>query len=662
MNQLPDYLNTAIGIINKCSDALNNKNHKLADKLLVHFDKVVNNKNIPLIILFKRLTLAVELYSRTGFIAKSLAEIEKYIEVFDKSPDLKFSLLLQAGLMEASTAHNKISIKYLSEALGLAESLENDRMIADVYAAIAHMFSPKYEGLAFYFYRHAELFYEKAQDNHNLAIVRMRRAMLSFSVSRNFPDMNRVDLLRQEAEMLVSKVDETDLDPFEQMYAKYVKGIILRDEHLLEELLEENAEVDMLPDKGRYREMLIGIYIEKGLFDKAACLFDDFEKDERRLRGDDQEIDAYFAYAQEHIKQRIQSVYVPYRMRKRPDEPTNLFDILSHYSLCDELWALDKSEMRLVFPTYRQEGLFETVTMPDGRVVLYPCAIAFNVFYRGQAEFFEEAKPSLYRAGMSEAKQFVERVRYEELKRCIESSPLVDIFQRGIFYTYPDGRQECLSLSVDALALAQHYGIKTELMDLTTDKFVAAFFATTDKDKTYIPITDNRKKQGVFYRYSDTPGAGIFSPLKLRAVGLQPFSRPGEQKGLVYEMKPDENFNNAVISKDFFTHDPEISSFIFNYMNRSQKLFPKSSLESHADAILKSEELSREAFDAAKREFYPETSDDILASYLSEEGITIVEGKDFSFSDEEKQQFWASWERDKDKILSKIIVRLSYMS
>lgn len=46
------------------------------------------------------------------------------------------------------------------------------------------------------------------------------------------------------------------------------------------------------------------------------------------------------------------------------------------------------------------------------------------------------------------------------------------------------------------LSRAQHYGIKTELMDITTDKFVAAFFATTDcKDDVYTPIVDKREEK-----------------------------------------------------------------------------------------------------------------------------------------------------------------------
>lgn len=661
MKQIPKYLNIAVGILNKCAAALNNKEHRYVCVLLDEFDNITQKKSIPLEILFQRLIMAAELSSRLGQISKSLAEIENNLELFNTSPDLKFKLLIKSGQMESCVARNNISVKHLSEALGLAESIENNSMIAEAYSAIAHMFSPKYEGLAFYFLRHAELFYEKSKDCRNLSIIRMHRALLSWAVSRNYPNINHVDCLRNEGEMLISTISGEGFNPHDLTYLKYVKGVILRDENLLEELLNENANIDMLPDKCRYEEMIIGICIEKGIFEKAEHFLVSYEQDARKLHGNGKEIETHVGLLRDLVKRKERSVYIPFRIERKSGKLANLFDILNHYSLCDEIWALDNSEIRCLFPTYRQEGQFEAIKMPDGRTILYPCAIAFNVYYRGQSEFYEMAQPSLYRKGMSEAKRFVERVRYEELKCCVESSPLTNIFQNGILLTYPDGHQEKLELSVDALALAQHYGIKTELIDLTTDKFVAAFFATTDcKNGIYTPIVDNREKPGVFYRYCDTPGLGKYYSPKLRAVGLQPFSRPGEQKGLVYEMKPDENFNDAVISKDFFTHDSQIASFIFNYMNRSQKLFPKSPLEAHADAILNSTVFSKDAFDAAKREFYPDTSEDVLISYLKEMKITIVDGKDFSFSDAEKQQCLASWEMDKDKILSKIIIRLCY--
>lgn len=78
--------------------------------------------------------------------------------------------------------------------------------------------------------------------------------------------------------------------------------------------------------------------------------------------------------------------------------------------------------------------------------------------------------------------------------------------------TMYDGAQHPINLSCDALALAQHYGSPTELLDLTVDKWVAAFFACTKYDSktdTYRP-TDERDGNGVFYSYSDIPDVEAF--------------------------------------------------------------------------------------------------------------------------------------------------------
>lgn len=88
--------------------------------------------------------------------------------------------------------------------------------------------------------------------------------------------------------------------------------------------------------------------------------------------------------------------------------------------------------------------------------------------------------------------KFVERVKYAEFAQMIKDYPLVDIFDKGLSIKYPDGSYEPTSFSVDIMALAQHYGIKTELIDVTVDKFVAAFFACTQYiDGHYETVKDN---------------------------------------------------------------------------------------------------------------------------------------------------------------------------
>ncbi len=139
-------------------------------------------------------------------------------------------------------------------------------------------------------------------------------------------------------------------------------------------------------------------------------------------------------------------------------------------------------------------------------------------------------------------------------------------------------------------------------MDITADKFVAAFFATTEvlDGGEYVPIVDNRDTKGVFYRCQDP---GLLMPIgrmsKLRAVGLQPFSRPGEQAGLVYEM--------------------------------------------------------------SEGDFYFDKSDEFLNSYLKNQGVIISDEVDFSFTADEKNQFVKDWcEGGEKELLSKIIVRPVY--
>ena len=53
------------------------------------------------------------------------------------------------------------------------------------------------------------------------------------------------------------------------------------------------------------------------------------------------------------------------------------------------------------------------------------------------------------------------------------------------------------------MALAQHYGICTELLDFTVDKFVAAFFACTkyNNDGTY--SVNDEDGDGCFYYFVD---------------------------------------------------------------------------------------------------------------------------------------------------------------
>ena len=156
-----------------------------------------------------------------------------------------------------------------------------------------------------------------------------------------------------------------------------------------------------------------------------------------------------------------------------------IMDVLDRLSYGEEKWALDKGPLRCMFPNHTQEGLFEIVAGPDGSQRLIPCSLSFNDYYRGESRYNRPCRPSLYRKGMTDELIFHERLKVCEMSLLIEDYPLTGIFRSGLHVQLRNGRFIPLHLNVDTEALAQHYGIKTDLLDLTVDKFVAAFFATT---------------------------------------------------------------------------------------------------------------------------------------------------------------------------------------
>lgn len=648
--------------LDEIREAAFSQDHTSVKKKLKEFDKKYKLKDLPLPLLYERLFFRSGASVTLDEIQCSLREIESNLNLFEKTPYQKFSLLLKAGQLESSINKKKISPRYFSRALGLAESLKNKRLIADAYMNIGHMFASRYPGLGLYFFQRAEIEYSENGDKNSVAKIRLERAFLTSICWRLRNNEGQRKNLSRKANNIVDTDNYLPPNYHEKIWTEYIHAFVKQDYAAIAEILNKikpTASPRMICE---LEEHYIGLCIEQGNFEKAAEMLVSYQKDVTALKAGHDTVRQYIENIESHINNKITERYTPFHIPHKKHEPITMFDILDQYAMADEIWALDTSVMRHAFPFHAQEGYFEPVKMPDNTIRLFPLGLAYNVYYRGQSNVFSPSKPSLYRKGMNEAKQFVERVKYEELKRLIEDYPVSKFFKEDLFVTAPDGSVLLLPLSIDTLALAQHYGIKTELMDLTTDKFVAAFFATTDcKDDIYTPIVNKRKDKGVFYRYVHLDHTMFESKSCLRAVGLQPLSRPGEQRGLVYEMNPDDDFNRIATTKEEFEHDKDVSEFIFNYTNRSKKLFPANPIQKHIDRINESNVFSKQACEMAQNEFYPNITDETVNSYLEQENISISEDISFGFSQDEKNTLIDTWKNGEgERIAKQILPRWTY--
>ena len=209
---------------------------------------------------------------------------------------------------------------------------------------------------------------------------------------------------------------------------------------------------------------------------------------------------------------------------------------------------------------------------------LFPISQTPFTLMRGQNAYFTPSSPSLYRKNKlnSEDYRLLSRLRACEFMLTFRHHPVVN-----------EIRMNCM---VEDMAIAQHYEFPTEYIDITNNKWVAAFFAATYKSgDLYLPAeTGFDKGIGVFYISNP---AMRFNPHFLDNVytlGFQYFERPTRQYSLVYKMKEDEDMDtNPMFLRFVFRHDTEASKVVYNMSYKQQRFYPNDEWYEIAQQIMR---------------------------------------------------------------------------
>lgn len=209
-------------------------------------------------------------------------------------------------------------------------------------------------------------------------------------------------------------------------------------------------------------------------------------------------------------------------------------------------------------------------------------------YYRGQHTYYPTSRPSFYRIKEHEMK-VMGLLQCHEFFNLLRSHPVLNSLENDTTLSFT--------------ALAQHYGFPTVMLDITSDIWAAAFFAVTRRDdKTGLsyPVDENfGDGLGVFYISKPINENTTEFEKAVHPIGYQFFPRPHMQKGALYRLSEEENFNDCqLFDKVLFRHNKLDSELIFSMSYEQRKYYPEDILVDLASEIREKKSISKKSIEA----------------------------------------------------------------
>lgn len=296
------------------------------------------------------------------------------------------------------------------------------------------------------------------------------------------------------------------------------------------------------------------------------------------------------------------------------DSYHDLIDDMKHY---EQSRAYFYKEHQHMAPP---EGKFEIVKISDGKgFILLPTKLDRGVIYRGQSQIFNPCLPTLFRQPRTNEELFVEQVKVAEFRLLLEQFGVTKRFEHNHY-------------NIDYIGLAQHYGLNTSVLDFTSDIEIALFFAMCDYDKNndrYIAKVEDKEYVGYIYaklthatnnNKNPKNPFGTFSS-KVKVIGVQPFKRPGAQRGFSFEAGSNGLQDVYLYS---FSYTKKDSENIYKHFHNGAELWCKDDITDYAKKIKNTKIFSSQAVSLATKMFDHTLSIGKRINMLKQSGFKIV--------------------------------------
>ncbi|NWO07105.1 MAG: FRG domain-containing protein [Alteromonadaceae bacterium] len=231
---------------------------------------------------------------------------------------------------------------------------------------------------------------------------------------------------------------------------------------------------------------------------------------------------------------------------------------------------------------------------------------------------------------MEDHELFAALCRSTYFKQALETHPVITRLRSNVFN--PGGGIAPLPICIDLDGIAQHYGLPTQYLDITSNFSVASFFATQrwdNKAKKFEPMRMN-PIPGVIYQLlpdiliaKQGDGKIPYTP-----VGWQPFPRPEQQRANAIHLGAGEDFVKTLPVASFrFKHSRNQSKRIYEEFEGGDKLFPADDLADFAESVQSKTTFPQRTLEVAfklyEKRRKPQDTAEKRESLMSRAGITL---------------------------------------